>query len=308
MLTILLGENIIAKQQFLEKELAKYQGELTKYQAGDALPKLTDLTGSSLFGTGGAYVFFDCIKHYEFSELEKAKETSIPIYLVEESLDKRLKKTKDILAIAEVKEFPAPTYDQAPKWIVSYGDSLNINIQPQAAEELAKRLMGDTKKFLSTVLAHHELLKLSSFAGDKTITKSMVEELTPQDLNIDLFKLLDAIGSKNTSLATSMLTQYYESSTEDDKIATIRLVGLLSDQLRSLLITKQLEEQKVSDNDILLTTGWKSGRLFIMKKLSRNFSTNQLSVALTKFYNLDKELKSSTMPPRIIVQMIVASL
>ncbi len=45
-----------------------------------------------------------------------------------------------------------------------------------------------------------------------------------------------------------------------------------------------------------------------MKKLSNNFNTKQLVDALAKFYSLDKELKNSTLPPRIVIDMIVATI
>jgi DNA polymerase-3 subunit delta len=206
------------------------------------------------------------------------------------------------------KTFLAPTFDQASKWIVAHAASQGINIQPAAAAELAMRLMGETKKTLPTLQAHQELFKLSSFAGDKTITKDIVEELTSQDLSIDLFTLLDNIGNKNKSGIIKLLQQYYDSSSEDDKALTIRLSALLADQFRSLLIVREAAEQNLNDKDLLATTGWKSGRLFIMKKLSKNFSTKQLADALTKFYNLDKELKNSTLPPRVVIDMIVATI
>lgn len=308
MLTLLLGEDIYSKQAYLTQKLADFDGEVTKYQLGDKLPQLSSLGQNSLFGTKSSYVFINCLSEYGLSELETAKASTVPIYFLEEKLDKRLKLSKDILAIADLKEFPAPDFAQSSNWIMEHAKSMQILIQPQAANELAIRLVGETKQTLSTIAAHNELLKLESFADGKTITKEMVEELVVQDLNIDLFKLLDQIGTKNKKTAVSMLNQYYDNATEDEKTATIKLTALLSDQLRSLLITKEFLDAGIGDKEILSATGWKSGRLFIMKKLSRNFSNGQLTSALAKFYNLDKEIKTSGLPPRVIVGMIIAGL
>ena len=306
MLTLLLGEDVFAKQVFLDAELAKTGAEAQKHQVTDELPQLTHLAGDSLFGTSSAHVFVDCLKAYELSELEQAASNAAAIYFWESLVDKRLTKTKQLLKIATVKEFPAPTREQAKSWLLAHAKQMEIAIQPSAADLLVQRLMGDTAQSLSVLGAHNELLKLSSYAGTDSITTAMVEELTPKDFAIDLFALLDAIGTKQKARAVVLLQQYYESGSEDDKQLTIRLVALLSDQLRSLLITKDLVSQGLSDQQILAATGWKSGRLFVMNKLGRNFSTEQLSAALTKLYNLDKELKTSTMPPRIIIDLIVA--
>lgn len=306
MLTLLLGEDIYAKQAYLDQQLAEADGELQKHQIGEDLPKLSNLGGASLFGGQAVHVFVDVLKEYDLSELEAVVDGAAQIYFWEDTLDKRLTKTKQLYKIATIKEFPAPSKEQATKWIITHADELGINIQPSAANLLVQRLMGENKLVLPIVAAHNELLKLSSFAGESTITTAMVEELTPKDLAIDLFTLLDLIGNKNKPAAVRMLQQYYEGSSEDEKALTIRLVALLSDQFRSLLIAQDLLAQGLSEQAILQATGWKSGRLFVMKKIGRNFLAAQLSSALTKLYNLDKELKSSTLPSRAIIDMIVA--
>ncbi|HMR55161.1 MAG TPA: DNA polymerase III subunit delta [Candidatus Doudnabacteria bacterium] len=306
MLTLLLGDDVYAKQAFLDQELSKLDGDLSKFQGGGDMPKLTSLGGASLFGGAGVYLFVDCLKNYELEDLEVVAQNTVPIYFWESSLDKRLAKSKQLIKIATVKDFPAPERESAQAWLQSHSDILGIKIQPSAAGELVNRLFGSTKTNLPVMTAHQELLKLSSYAGEEAITTAMVEELTPQDLSIDMFALLDFIGSKNKAQAIKLLQNYYESSSEDDKALTIRLVALLSDQFRSLLIAKDLGAQGLSDQQILQSTGWKSGRLFVMNKIGRNFSSTQLQSALTKLYSLDKELKTSTLPPRVIVDMIVA--
>ncbi len=306
MLTLLLGDDVYAKQAYLDQELSKIEGDLNKFQAGEDLPKLSSLGGASLFGGAGVYIFVDCLKNFELEDLELVAQNTVPIYFWESSLDKRLAKSKQLIKIANVEEFSSPERDSAQAWILSHADRLGIKIQPSAAGELVNRLLGSTKTNLPVMTAHQELLKLSSYAGEETISTAMVEELTPQDLSIDMFALLDFVGSKNKAQAIKLLQNYYESSSEDDKALTIRLVALLSDQFRSLLIAKDLGAQGLNDQQILQTTGWKSGRLFVMNKIGRNFSSAQLQSALTKLYSLDKELKTSTLPPRVIVDMIVA--
>ncbi|QQS23076.1 hypothetical protein IPM19_00715 [bacterium] len=306
MLIVLLGEDVYAKQEYLQNIIEKSELEIARYDATMPLPKLGSLAGQSLFGAGQIHIFSHCLGQYDLPELESAAKGTSQIVFIEDTLDKRLTKTKQLMKIAEVKEFLAPAPEVAAKWIVSHAESIGITIQPAAAAEMSLRLIGETKKNLSTTAAHNELLKLWAFAGEKTITKQMVEELTPKDLAIDLFALLDSIGQKNKPAVVRLLQQYYDSSSEDDKTLTIRLSALLADQLRSIMIVKQASEQRLSDNDLLTATGWKSGRLFIMKKLANNFSAQQLSGALNKFYNLDKELKNSNLPPRIVIDMIVA--
>ena len=308
MLTVLLGEDIFAKTEYLQALLTKLGQGSANYKPEDSLPKLTTLGGNDLFGVSKAYVFFNCLKNYELPELEAAHNSTAQIVFLEDSLDKRLTKSKKVLQISTNKEFPSPDNNSAAKWILDHAKKLEIKIESSATIELVQRLMGDTKASLPVLACHNELLKLSSFANGDAITSDMVKELTPQDLNIDMFKLLDHIANHQKPQAVNLIQRYYESTSEDEKALTIRLVALLSDQLRNLLLTKQLQSQNMTEQEILNQTGWKSGRLFIMKKLSGSFKEPQLHSALTKLYSLDKELKSSTLPPRVIVDMIIAAL
>lgn len=308
MLTLLIGQDLFAKQGYLDAELEKHNAEVIKHQDSAQAPILSSLEGPSLFGGATAHVFIGLLKDYELPDLEKAASSQSLIYFWEESLDKRLTKTKALQKIATVKEFLEPDAHSAGNWIVKHAEENEIKIQPSAATALAARLMGETKQTLSVSSAHNELLKLSTYAGGNAITVAMVEELTPQDLSIDIFGLLNHVASGNKSLAMEAIKKYYQNSSEDDKVLTIRLVALLSDQLRSLLIAKQLSSQGLSEQQILTATGWKSGRLFVMNKLGRNFSEHQLNAGLTKLYNLDKELKSSTLPPRAVMDLIIAAI
>jgi DNA polymerase III delta subunit len=308
MLTVLLGEDTFAKDKYLQDLLVKSGQEAAKYKEGDELPRLTSLGGNDLFGVSKTHIFYNNLKAYELPELEAASQSSAQIVFIETSLDKRLTKTKKILELAASKDFPAPDINAASKWIIDHAKSLDIKIQANAANQLATRLMGETSMTLSVLAAHNELLKLASYSAGAEITAEMVNELTPQDINIDIFKLLDSIANHRKAEAVGLLQRYYESTSEDEKILTIRLIALLSDQLRNLLLTKQLFAQNIPDQAILQQTGWKSGRLFIMKKLSAGFKESQLQSALTKFYSLDKELKSTTLPTRVIVDMIIAAL
>lgn len=308
MLKILVGKDLFAKQAFIDSELVKFAGELVKYQPQDQLPTLESLGGANLFGGASCYVFVDCLHSYELEALQRVASNHTPVYFLEDSMDKRLAKTKQLLKLGVIDEFSAPKKEGAKLWIIAHAESLGIKIQPSAAGELANRLMGETKDELDVLRAHNELLKLSSYANDEAVSMAMVQELTPEDSAIDIFALINALGSKNKSLAIRLLQNYFDSSGEDQKVLSIRLVSLLADQMRSLLIAQDLVKQGLSEQQILQVTGWKSGRLFVMKKIGQEFTFIQLKRTLTKLYNLDKELKSSTLPPRIIIDLIVASM
>lgn len=308
MLTLLLGEDVYAKNEYVRNFQAQSGLDIQKFSVSEQPPRLDHLGGNDLFGKGKVYVFDQLLKQYELPELERAAASSASLLFLEDSIDKRLTKTKKLFAIAEVKDFAAPDSHAAVQWIVRHAKDMSLEIDLDAATELAERLVGETKASLSVVAAHNELLKLASYASGKKISADVVALLTPRDIGIDIFTLLDHVANNRKPQAVALLERYYQATSEDEKVLTIRLVALLSDQMRNILLIKQLTSAKQTDTDILQQTGWKSGRLYIMKKLSARFSEKTLHAALNKFYNLEKELKSSTLPSRVIVDMIIAAL
>ena len=71
---------------------------------------------------------------------------------------------------------------------------------------------------------------------------------------------------------------------------------------------KSAQSIGMPDDIILEKTEWKSGRLFVMKKLSAPFQEKALVSLLTKLEALDVELKSSSVPPKVLVDLIVSQI
>ena len=54
--------------------------------------------------------------------------------------------------------------------------------------------------------------------------------------------------------------------------------------------------------------GWKSGRLFIMSKVAARFSATSVLGLLAKLKALDEELKTGSVPPRVLLDLIITQL
>jgi DNA polymerase III delta subunit len=127
-------------------------------------------------------------------------------------------------------------------------------------------------------------------------------------VSVDPFALLDAIGSKNKSHALQMLGNFFDHSAGDEKAKAIQFSALLADQLRNVLLVIDAVDKRIPDETILDKTGWKSGRLYVMKKLSRSYNPAQIKLTLAKLESLDIELKTSTMPPHVVLDMIISQM
>lgn len=311
MISVLVGQDSFAIESYLRDQTA---GQIIKfYNSEDVLPNPQELGGRSLFGDAVTYVFKNCFSKFSDQYIEQLRGLPQTVFLIEESLDKRTTRVKELLSFGSsqgvtIKEFPAPDKIKAANWIEEHAKVINCKITPAASKLLADNLMGETKNALPVWRAHQELQKLKAFAAGKVITEDMVIELVLPEQGIDLFKLMDAISNNRKAQAIDLLNRYYETQTQDEKAATIKLTALLADQWRSIVIVKDFVDRNVPDEQILKQTGWKSGRLYVIKKLAGRYPLSQILDTLHKLSALDTELKTSTLPSRVIVDMIITAL
>lgn len=317
MITLLLGSDVLAKKQHISAAAKLRDSEVETFTDSNAIPKFERLFEQQLFGAPKLVVLEHVWKKLDLDELlEKVGENkSAALYIVEDSIDKRTTANKDFLkdkrVTVVVLDSPVGTRESSD-WIVKYANENKIKIEPSAAFALASALLLDEDASLDVAHAQSELQKLKSYAASEVnsgaVTKEMVALLTETASGVDVFALLNAIATKNKRLALQMLETFFETETADEKANAIKVTALLSDQFRSLLIAIDSDNRRIPDEAILKMTGWKSGRLFIMKKLSRNFTAPKVQQALSKLDNLDKELKTGSMPPHVVLDLIIADM
>ncbi len=312
MITILLGTDTLSKQNYIKGLAIQEKVELRKFQSGDTLPAFSQLGEPVLFGPNLAYLFEHCWKNIDPELLlEQCADNEVMVILVEDTVDQRKTVNKNFLRDRRVtvKEFDAPSGIGIEKWLSKRAKEMGIVIDSAALSKLATLLVAGDHEKLSVETAHNELLKLQSYADGASITEMMVVALISPKVGIDTFALLDAIGTKNKPLAITLLNNFFEYTGGDDKAKAIQLSALLADQLRNILLILDAETRNIPDSVILEKTGWKNDRrIFVMKKLARNFTPAQVKQTLSKVENLDLELKSSTMPPHVILDVIISQM
>lgn len=319
MITLLLGTDVLVKKQHIAQAAKLRQAEVEVFSDAASLPaNLAGLFGQQLFGPPKVVVLNGLWKKLDLAELLETvgNDKDAALFLVEDSVDKRVTANKDFLKHPRVKvvELNSPVGTrESSDWILKYANENKIKIQQAAAFALAQALLVDEDASLNVLQAQNELQKLKHFAGvdekgENEITKEMVGEVVETVTGVDVFALLNAIATKNKKLALQMLETFFETETSDEKANAIKVAALLSDQFRSLLIAIDSDTRRIPDEAVIKMTGWKSGRLFIMKKLSRNFTAPKVQQALLKLENLDRELKTGSMPPHVVLDLIIAGI
>jgi DNA polymerase III subunit delta len=313
MITLLLGSDSLAKKQHIA-EASKLRGaEVEVFTENSTLPPLPELFEQQLFGAPKMVVLDHIWKQLDSGKVleEVGNSKSASLYIVEESLDKRKTVNQAFLKDSRVSvmQLDAPVGVSAVgDWIDNYSKELKISIEPSATNALARALVTDEDTVMDVARAQSELAKLKAYANGQSITSSMVATLVESEVGVDIFELLNAIATKNKKQAIEMLNRYFETETADEKTNAIKLAALLSDQFRSLLIAIDATNRQLPDQMVLEMTNWKSGRLYVMKKLSRNFTVQKVRQILSKLENLDRELKTGSMPPHVVLDLIISEI
>lgn len=306
MITILLGTDTVSKAIYIKEKCAKSALEMRKIFLSNQLPDLRSLAEPVLFGPKTAYVFESCFKELDAEQLlQLHAESGAEVVIVEDSIDQRKTVNKNLLHDKRifVKTFEPPSGAAAGKWLIRHADALGARLMPDAATAIQDALSPDGGAFPVNA-AQNELLKLKSLAGGEAITRQMVADIVSSTIVIDVFELLDAIGNKDRQRALTLLNAFFASG-GDEKAKSIQLGSLLADQLRNIALVKDAQLRRIPNQEILAKTGWKQGRLYIMQKLSRNFTGHQIHDSLSKIESLDIELKSSTLPPHVVLDLII---
>ncbi len=320
MLYVLYGSDDYSQEQYI-KQLASRAGLPRVEYTSDNAPQAVDvLLSQDLFSGGQVIVLHNLAQRFLLEgSIKEFIQSANYLIFVEGELDRRTKFAKDLLANKEIhaKEFAAPSLEALPLWISEYIAKRSGSIMDAAVRELLKRLgysdpLGGfalAVKQPSLLRLEQELNKLLTYAHEQPITSDMVLLLVPDDRQAVALSITDSLSKKNRTELFTLLEGYYKDADGGDETGkTLALVGLLSEQFRSQLIVKDSLEQRLTEAEVLSQTGWKSGKLFVMKRLAGSFTVQQLRDVLGKLENLDVELKSTNTPPRVVLELILAQM
>lgn len=288
------------------------------FSASNPPASIDTLLAQDLF-SGGQVIVLDGLVTSLLQEktIPQFAASSNHLIFIESTLDKRLKTTKDLLVHPQVsaKEFLAPALEQLPEWLVAQAKARGGVLRRQEATLLLQRLglsselsgVPGASADISLGRLTQELEKLLMYSNGEAITAEAVEHLVLEEQVVIGLAVSDALVRKDRTRLYCVLNQYY-SQTEggDETTRTLQLVGLLAEQFRSLLLLQDALHKRLSEGDIVALTGWKPGRIFVLKKHVSAFRPETLRGMLSKLESLDLELKTTNTPARVVLELILA--
>jgi DNA polymerase III delta subunit len=322
MLYLLLGDDDFSKKNYIEG-LGKKLKLPVEYMAEDTdANSLRQILSPSLFAQAKVFVLKDSAsKLIDENNLASLKSSSQHIVFSEEKLDKRKSATQSLLKDKQIetKEFLTPTGQDLEKWLGERVKFLGGKISKAATSRLAEALKGESAegsfafkreapKF-NLWQADNELQKLLAYSNGKQIEGEDVDALVSQTNDTQAWDIVNALAEKNSARAYKLMESFFLiQDGSDEKSKAIQLNASLAEQFRSILLVRAFQESGIPDAQILERTGWKSGRLFIVKKLASKFEAKKVSSFLSKLVSFDEELKSTNTPARVLLELITAQI
>jgi DNA polymerase-3 subunit delta len=202
-----------------------------------------------------------------------------------------------IVELARVEE------NDAVNWIVQTGDSQGIQIEADAARELADALGGDMMGIAS------ELQKLLLYAAEtRRLTLADVETMVLAAKQRSLYELTDAISGRDRVRALEVMQALLATSEGED--SAIGHVFMLAKTFRQMLV---VSEKKARDSRALWQVLWPGFRVppFAAEDLirqARRYSPAQLSGALRLIARADLDLRSNPPSKRLVLEKLVLDL
>lgn len=182
-------------------------------------------------------------------------------------------------------------------WIVKILKGFSKEITSQDAAFIAEYADNSLQSL------HNELVKLAGYCADKKVTrKDILESVTPgRDYNI--FKIADHILDRDSKKALELYGQLLS-----QRESPIYILGIISRQIRNLLMLKSLEGKGMSRNDIARLTEIKEFMVDRLVKKCSGISRERLKASLDILLETDEKIKTGKLQQETALELVISKL
>ncbi|HEU4595042.1 MAG TPA: DNA polymerase III subunit delta [Pyrinomonadaceae bacterium] len=229
--------------------------------------------------------------------LSRPAETSTVIF-VADSLDKRLKLSKQLLEACVSVEFAALADAELATWAKSRLKELHADADERTLRQIIA-LAGQTVRQLAT-----ELEKLATAAlPSGHISMELVEALVGRSRELSNFELTDHLIARNRKRALETLTRLL-----DDGVEPLMLTGLLASSFRRLALAKDLMTRGAAKEEVFRLVPMPQHKRADFLATARRADSADLSRRIRRIADADFSIKTSQATPRLQLEMLVCEL
>ncbi len=149
----------------------------------------------------------------------------------------------------------------------------------------------------------NEINKLILYSHGENINIKHIDRLVENNVQYNVFKLIDCICSKDINLVTQILDRMF-----DYKESVVKIIGTLAWQLKRMLRAKVLIKQGYNSYQVTKCLG--INRYFSDKFIFqvRNFSLTDIKIAVKYLSYIDEEIKKSNVSEKLALEGFIMSL
>jgi DNA polymerase-3 subunit delta len=198
---------------------------------------------------------------------------------------------------AFVRAFEPPKGAELAQWIAARAKTAGGEFTPQAAQLLAA-LAGDDPRVLG-----QEILKLVTYANfARPVTPEDVRALTPESALTNIFDMVDAIGSRDSSRALRLLRK-----TLDQDGGPV-VFGMVVRQFRLMILAREALDNGVPAAQMAAAIGQHP---FVAQKIAaqaRGFSLPALEKIYRRLRDIDEEAKTGRAELDVALETMIVEL
>lgn len=180
-------------------------------------------------------------------------------------------------------------------WIKKKLEGYNFKISEEALSYL-KNFIGNDLRIIN-----NELEKVVSFVGERSEIRLEDIEAVSGDIHFrSIFELSLSIGWKKEEDALRLINKILLQGE-----SPLKILGLISYQIRSIMLTKFYLKKRYSLMEISKALGIPQAFLKEYVKQSKIFHFGELRSHLKELLNIDIQLKSSRLSPKILLESLI---
>jgi len=206
---------------------------------------------------------------------------------------------KFLKANAKCQKFDFLTIQKTKKWAEKeIKKNLDVSIEEKALNKLVENTGPDLWKL------NNEIRKIISYCREKKIIKiEDVKVLIKPSFEINIFKTIDALSSKNKKEALNLIYRHIEKGE-----SPLYILSMINYQFRNIFLVKELIEKRYPFSLIIKKTKLSP---FVAKKSyfqSQKFSFEDLKKIYQKIFKTDLEIKNGKKDPQAGLEMLIAEI
>jgi len=235
-------------------------------------------------------------KEIILSYLENPSESCILILSADNSLKKSKTYSKFSSKMTIIKA-DSPGSGTIKSWIRTFYKKKGIQISSEAVD-LIVELKGN-----DTISVKNELDKLENFSDEKKIEVGHVEELVGRSVAETVFKLIDAINTRDTAWGLRILADLYDQKKQPQEI-----IGYLGWYIRVMQKIILLRDKGASPEETALALGYSPAYTRRLSTQAQKYSSDRITRWTRSLFETDKNIKTGITPPVLAMETLLVSL